>query len=95
MRGFLLKHGAQDSDVDDLVQNVFAKLVGILREGKYEKCRGRFRAYLSTLLYHELIGSVGAGTNGRHLRGGRRATGTFGGFSTSGQVSRVAHGRVS
>ena len=58
MRGFLLKHGAQESDVDDLVQNVFVKLVGILREGKYDKCRGRFRAYLSTLLIHELIGSV-------------------------------------
>ena len=58
MRGFLLKHGAQDSDVDDLVQNVFAKLVGILREGKYDRSRGRFRAYLSTLLFHELIGSV-------------------------------------
>ena len=58
MRGFLLKRGAQDSDVDDLVQNVFAKLVDILREGKYEKRRGRFRSYLSTLLVHELIGSV-------------------------------------
>ena len=58
MRGFLLKHGAQDSDVDDIMQNVFAKLVGILREGKYDKRRGRFRAYLSTLLYHELICSV-------------------------------------
>ena len=58
MRGFLLKHGAQASDVDDLVQNVFAKLVGILREGKYDKRRGRFRAYLSTLLLHELIGNV-------------------------------------
>lgn len=58
MRGFLLKHGAQDSDIDDLVQNVFAKLVGILREGKYDKSRGRFRAYLSTLLFHELIGSI-------------------------------------
>lgn len=58
MRGFLLKHCAQDSDVDDIMQNVFAKLVGILREGKYDKCRGRFRAYLSTLLYHELVGYV-------------------------------------
>ena len=58
MRGFLLKHGVQDSDVDDIMQNVFARLVGILREGKYDKRRGRFRAYLSTLLYHELIGSV-------------------------------------
>ena len=58
MRGFLLKHGAQDSDVDDIMQNVFARLVCILREGKYDKCRGRFRAYLSTLLYHELIGCV-------------------------------------
>ena len=58
MRGFLLKHGARESDADDLVQNVFVRLVGILREGKYDKCRGRFRAYLSTLLCHELIGSV-------------------------------------
>ena len=58
MRDFLLKHGAQDSDVDDLVQNVFAKLVGVLREGKYDQSRGRFRAYLSTLLFHELIGCV-------------------------------------
>ena len=58
MRGFLLKHGAQASDIDDLVQNVFAKLVGILREGKYDRRRGRFRAYLATLLYHELIGCV-------------------------------------
>ena len=58
MRGFLLKHGARESDADDLVQNVLVRLVGILREGKYDKCRGRFRAYLSTLLCHELIGSV-------------------------------------
>ena len=58
MRGFLLKHGAQEADVDDIVQNVFAKLVDILREGKYDKSRGRFRAYLSTLLYHELISCV-------------------------------------
>ena len=55
MRGFLLKHGAQDSEVDDIMQNVVVRLVGILREGKYDKRRGRFRAYLSTLLYHELI----------------------------------------
>ena len=58
MRGFLLKHGAQDSEVDDILQNVVVRLVGILREGKYDKRRGRFRAYLSTLLIHELIGSV-------------------------------------
>ena len=58
MRGFLLKRGTQDSDVDDIMQNVVVRLVGILREGKYDKRRGRFRAYLSTLLYHELIGSV-------------------------------------
>ena len=58
MRGFLLKHGARDSDVDDIMQDVFVKLVGILREGRYDRSRGRFRAYLSTLLYHELIGQV-------------------------------------
>ena len=58
MRGFLLKRGTQDSDVDDIMQNVVVRLVGILREGKYDKRRGRFRAYLSTLLFHELIGSI-------------------------------------
>ena len=58
MRGFLLKRGTQDSDVDDIMQNVVVRLVGILREGKYDKRRGRFRAYLSTLLIHELIDSA-------------------------------------
>ena len=58
MRGFLLHHGAAEANVDDLVQEVFLKLVEILRSGTYDRRRGKFRAYLSTLLYHELIGSV-------------------------------------
>ena len=58
IRGFLLKRGTRDSEVDDIMQNVVVRLVGILREGKYDKRRGRFRAYLSTLLIHELIDSA-------------------------------------
>ena len=58
MRGFLLRHGVAEDEVDDIVQDVFAKLVGILREGKFDRCRGLFRSYLATLLYHELIGRI-------------------------------------
>lgn len=70
MYRYLLGHGATEADVDDQVQNVLVKLVGILREGKYDRDRGRFRSYLSTLLVHELIRCVrraGARGGGRHV----------------------------
>jgi len=56
MRGFLLRRGLED--VEDVVQNVFAKLVPILRENRYDRSRGAFRAYLATLLFREAVSSL-------------------------------------
>jgi len=53
MRDFLRRRGLDDPA--DVVQSVFAKLVQILRKGRYDRSRGPFRAYLSTLLCHEMI----------------------------------------
>lgn len=53
MRGFLQRRGLDDAA--DVVQSVFVKLVPILRRGRYDRSRGPFRAYLSTLLYHEMV----------------------------------------
>ena len=55
MRSYLLGQGAKESKVDDIVQDVLVKLVGVLREGRYLKERSRFRTYLSHLLYNEMI----------------------------------------
>lgn len=55
MRDFLLRHGAEANDVGDLVMQVFEKLVAVLRNGTYDRGRGRFRSYLATLLYNEMI----------------------------------------
>lgn len=53
MRDYVRRHGLEDAE--DVVQTVFARLVPILREGCYDRNRGPFRAYLSTLLCHETI----------------------------------------
>ena len=42
-------------DPDDVVQDVFVKLVEILRAGKYNPHRARFRAFLSTIIRRQLI----------------------------------------
>lgn len=42
-------------DVDDIVQEVFAKLVEVFRNGSYCREKGRFRAYLATLIRNEVI----------------------------------------
>ena len=42
-------------DPDDVVQDVFVKLVEILRAGKYDPHRARFRAFLSTIIRRQLI----------------------------------------
>jgi len=67
MRGFLQRRGLDDAA--DVVQAVFAKLVPLLRNGRYDRSRGPFRAYLSTMLYHEMVSCLrreavrGAGRN--------------------------------
>ena len=51
----LLSPGISDADTDDAVQDVFVKLVNILRSGAYDSAKGKFRTYLSTLVRRLLI----------------------------------------
>lgn len=44
-----------DADVEDVVQEVFAKLVGALRRGAYGNARGRFRSFLSVIVRNVLV----------------------------------------
>ena len=51
----LLSPGLSDADTDEAVQDVFVKLVDILRSGAYDPARSKFRTYLSTLTRRLLI----------------------------------------
>ena len=51
----LLSPGISDADTDDAVQDVFVKLVGILRSGAYDPKKSKFRTYLSTLARRLLV----------------------------------------
>ena len=51
----LLSPGISDADTDDAVQDVFVKLVGVLRSGAYDASKGRFRTYLSAIARRLLI----------------------------------------
>ena len=51
----LLSPGMSDADTDDAVQDVFVKLVGILRSGAYDPKKSKFRTYLSTLARRLLV----------------------------------------
>ena len=51
----LLSPGISDADTDDAVQDVFVKLVNILRSGAYDSAKGKFRTYLSALVRRLLI----------------------------------------
>ena len=51
----LLSPGISDADTDDAVQDVFVKLVNILRAGAYDSAKGKVRTYLSTLVRRLLI----------------------------------------
>ena len=51
----LLSPGISDADTDDAVQDVFVKLVNILRSGAYDSAKGKFRTYLSTLVRRLLV----------------------------------------
>jgi len=51
----LLSPWMQDADVDDAVQDVFVKLVAVLRNGLYDAQKAKFRTYLSTLMRRMLV----------------------------------------
>ena len=42
-------------EAEDVVQEVFVKLVEVFRKGAYKPDRGRFRAYLATLIRREVV----------------------------------------
>ena len=45
----------QEADVDDVTQDVFARLVQAFRDGAYDPAKGKFRTYLSTIVRRILI----------------------------------------
>ena len=51
----LLSPGISAADADDAVQDVFVKLVGVLRSGAYDASKDRFRTYLSAIARRLLI----------------------------------------
>ena len=42
-------------DTDDIVQDIFVRLVDVLRNGEYKKEKGRFRSYLASMVRRLLI----------------------------------------
>ena len=55
IRAFVAAEDLQPADVDDAVQNVFVRLLGIMRRDGYDRSRGRFRTYLRTIMRRVLI----------------------------------------
>ena len=51
----IISPGISEADADEAVQDVFVKLVGILRSGAYDPAKSKFRTYLSTLARRLLI----------------------------------------
>ena len=56
IRKFSERHGA-GADGEDVAQEIFLKLVGVLRGGGFKvgDGAGKFRSYLATLIRHELV----------------------------------------
>ena len=55
IRAYVTVGGVAPPDMDDTVQNVFVRLVGILRRGGYDRSKGRFRAYLKVVMRRVII----------------------------------------
>ncbi len=46
----LVAPGLPSTDIDDIVQDTFVRLVDVLRSGGYDPARARFRTYLATIV---------------------------------------------
>ena len=57
------------TDADDIVQDIFVRLVDVLRKGEYKPEKGRFRNYLASMVRRLLID--------RHRRGMARVSTTL------------------
>ena len=56
IRAFICaREDVNESDADDVVQEIFVRLVNVLRAGTYRPEKGRFRVYLGTMVRHLLI----------------------------------------
>ena len=55
IRRFAELQGTPSSESEDVTQDIFLRLVAILREGRYRADAGRFRCYLATLVRNELV----------------------------------------
>jgi RNA polymerase sigma-70 factor (ECF subfamily) len=49
IRGFALRRGLSGPEVDDIVQEVHAALLGSMPTFRYDPAKGRFRGYLKTI----------------------------------------------
>lgn len=55
IRAFAVMEGVPASDIDDVVQDVFVRILSIMRRDGYDRSRGRFRTYLRTIIRRVLI----------------------------------------
>ena len=55
IRKFAVGLGAHD-EAEDVAQEIFLKLVNVLRHGSYRTDAGKFRSYLASMIRHELVG---------------------------------------
>ena len=51
----LNRQTVSEADLDDLVQDVFIRLVGVLRAEKYDASKARFRTYLAQIMRNLLV----------------------------------------
>ena len=55
IRKFAELQGTPATESEDVAQDIFLRLVAILRNGRYRADGGRFRCYLATLVRNELV----------------------------------------
>ena len=54
LRDYYRRRGMQDADCDDLTQDVLASVIKSMRASKYDRAKGRFRAWLGTVAANRL-----------------------------------------
>lgn len=52
---YCVRRGVQDSDAQDITQDVLAGVCRSIRDFEYDPIRGRFRSWLGTVTFHALL----------------------------------------
>jgi RNA polymerase sigma-70 factor (ECF subfamily) len=55
IRAYLRRHGVQEADAADVVQDTLQKVAGAIHRLEYDRDKGRFRGWLLTITRHSLI----------------------------------------